>query len=114
MGLSTRQTRQIARHFVNMVSIRTLPEDKTNSTNSSIGSVPTEVLHPEDEDYNLDLPPYPQVFPTFQSFHLNKEIWFSTSVMTNQSLTAKSTNKDSSANSATLIMLNDEQMRSGN
>ena len=57
MGLSPRQTRRTARHFVNMVSIRTLPEDKTNSTNSSTGSVPTEVLHPEDEDYDLDLPP---------------------------------------------------------
>jgi hypothetical protein len=29
------------------------------STNSSIGSVPTELLHPEDEDYDLDLPRYP-------------------------------------------------------
>ena len=114
MGLSPRQTRRTARHFVNMVSIRTLPEDKTNSTNSSIGSIPTEVLHPEDEDYNLDLPPYPRVFPTFRSFHHDEEIWFSTSAMTNQLLMAKSTNKDSSANNATSIVLSDGQMRSGN
>ena len=29
MGLSPRQTERTARHFVNMVSIRTLPDDKT-------------------------------------------------------------------------------------
>ena len=51
-----------------MVSIRTLPEDKTNNTNSSTGSVPTEVLHPEDEDYDLDLPPYPPGFSRFPVF----------------------------------------------
>ena len=51
-----------------MVSIRTLPEDKTNSTNSSTGSVPTEVLRPEDEDYDLDLPPYPLGFSRFSVF----------------------------------------------
>ena len=48
-----------------MVSIRTLPDDKATSTNSSTGSVPTEVLHPEDEDYDLDLPPYPSSFSRF-------------------------------------------------
>jgi len=58
-GFSSSQNRQTAHHFVNMVSICTLPEDKSSSTSSSIGSVPTEVLHPEDEDYDLDLPPYP-------------------------------------------------------
>ena len=56
------------RHFVNMVSIRTLPDDKATSTNSSTGSVPTEVLHPKDEDYNLDLPPYPPGFFRFPVF----------------------------------------------
>ena len=35
MGLSPGQTRQTAHHFVNMVSVCTLPQDKTNSTNSS-------------------------------------------------------------------------------
>ena len=53
-----------------MVSIRTLPDDKATKTNSSTGSVPTEVIHPEDEDYNLDLPPYPPSFsrlPVFPS-----------------------------------------------
>jgi hypothetical protein len=51
-----------------MVSIRTLPEDKSSSTSSSTGSVPTEVLHPEDEDYDLDLPPYSPDFSCFPVF----------------------------------------------
>ena len=51
-----------------MVSIRTLLEDKSSSTNSSTGSIPTEVLHPEDEDYDLDLPPCPPEFPRFPVF----------------------------------------------
>ena len=68
MALSPRQTRRTARHFVNMVSIRTLPEDKTNSTDSSTGSVPTEVLHPEDKGYDLDLPLYPLGFSRFPIF----------------------------------------------
>jgi len=59
------RSRRTARHFINMVSIHTLPEDKSDSTNSSAGSVPTEVLHPEDEDYDLDLPPYPLGFSRF-------------------------------------------------
>ena len=56
------------RHFVNMVFVRTLLEDNTASTNSSTGSVPTEVLHPEDEVYDLDLLPYPSGFPHFLVF----------------------------------------------
>jgi len=68
MGVSPGQTSRSTRHFVNMVSIRTLPDDKATSTNSSIGSVPTEVLHPEDEDYDLDLPPYPPGFSRFSVF----------------------------------------------
>ena len=68
MGLSPEQTRRTAHHFVNMVSIRSLLEDKATSTNSSTGSVPTEVLHPEDEDYDLDLPPYPPGFSCFPVF----------------------------------------------
>jgi len=51
-----------------MVSIRTLPEVKSDSTKSSIGSIPTEVLHPEDEDYDLDLPPYSPGFSRFPVF----------------------------------------------
>ena len=51
-----------------MVSIRTLPDDKATSTNSGTGSVPTEVLHPEDEDYNLDIPPYLPGFSRFPVF----------------------------------------------
>ena len=51
-----------------MVSIRVLPDDKATSTNSSTGSVPTEVLHSEDEDYDLDLPPYPPGFSCFPIF----------------------------------------------
>jgi len=56
-GLSLSQNRPPARHFVNMVSIRTLPKYKSSSTNSSTRSVPTKVLHPKDEDYDLDPPP---------------------------------------------------------
>ena len=67
-GLLSSQNKQTARHFVNMVSIRTLPEDKSSSTSSNTGSVPTEVLHPEDEDYDLDLPPYPLGFSHFPVF----------------------------------------------
>jgi len=67
-GLSPSQNRQTARHFVNMVFICTLPDDKSSSTNSSTGFVPTEVLHPEDEDYDLDLPPYPPGFSRFPGF----------------------------------------------
>ena len=51
-----------------MVSIRTLPEDKTTSTNTSTGSVRTEVLCPEDEDYDLDVPRYPLGFSRFLVF----------------------------------------------
>ena len=32
-----------AHHFVNMVSVHTLPEDNTANTNLSTGSIPTEV-----------------------------------------------------------------------
>ena len=65
MGLSPGQTNRSDHHFVNMVSIRTLPDDKATCTNSSTGSVPTDVLHPNDEDYDLDLPPYPLGFSHF-------------------------------------------------
>ena len=51
-----------------MVSIRVLPNDSATSTNSSTGSVSTEVLHSEDEDYDLDLPPYPPGFSRFPVF----------------------------------------------
>ena len=37
MGLSLSQNRRTARHFVNMVSIRTLPEDKSDITDSGTG-----------------------------------------------------------------------------
>ena len=68
MGSSPSHNRRAAHHFVNMVSIRTLPEDKSSSTNSSTGSVPNEVLHPDYEDYDLDLPPYPLGFSRFPVF----------------------------------------------
>ena len=51
-----------------MVSIRTSSEDKTASTNSSTGSIRIEVLRPEDEIYDLDLPPYPPGFSCFLIF----------------------------------------------
>jgi len=67
MGLSPGQTCRPARHFVNMLSIRILPDDKATNTNSSTRSVPTKVLHSEDEDYDLDLPPYPPSFFSLSS-----------------------------------------------
>ena len=67
-GLSLTQNSQAARHFINMVSIRVLLDGKATSTNSSTGSVPTEVLHHGDEDYDLDLPPYPLGFSRFPVF----------------------------------------------
>ena len=51
-----------------MVSIHVLPNDQASSTNSSTGSVPTEVINSEDEDYDLDLPPYPLGFSRFLVF----------------------------------------------
>jgi len=51
-----------------MVSIQVLPNDQAFSTNSSTGSVPTEVINSEDEDSNLDLPPYPPGFSRFPVF----------------------------------------------
>jgi hypothetical protein len=68
IDLSPRQPVRPAHHFVNMVSVRSLLEDNTASTNSCMSSVPTEVLHPEDESYDLDLPPYPPGFPRFPVF----------------------------------------------
>jgi hypothetical protein len=66
-----------------MVSVQTLLEDNTATTNSSTVSVPTEVLHTKDEDYDLDFPPYPRVSPASQFFHLDEEIWYSMSATTN-------------------------------
>jgi len=57
-----------ARHYVNMVTIRELWDGQASSTNSSTGSVPTEVINSEDEDYDLDLPPYPPGFSRFPVF----------------------------------------------
>ena len=67
-GFSSRPSSRAARHYVNMLSIRVLPDNKATSTNSSTGSVPTEVLHSKDEDYDLDLPPYPPGFFRFPVF----------------------------------------------
>ena len=68
IDLSSEQPMRTARHFINMVSVRTLPEDNTASTNSSIGSVSIKVLCLEDEAYDLDLPPYPMGFSCFPIF----------------------------------------------
>jgi len=51
-----------------MVRIRELRDGQASSTNSSTGSVPTEVINSEDEDYDLDLPPYPPGFSLFLIF----------------------------------------------
>ena len=45
-GGSLRQSSRVGRHYVNMVSIQVLPNDQVSSTNSSTGSVPTEVITP--------------------------------------------------------------------
>ena len=65
---------QPAHHFINMVSLLTLPENNTVSMHSSTGTVPTEVLHPEDEDYDMDLPPYPRASLASQFFLPKREI----------------------------------------
>jgi len=51
-----------------MVTIRELPNDQASSTNSNTGSVPAEVINSVDEDYDLDLPPYPSGFSRFPVF----------------------------------------------
>jgi len=51
-----------------MVSIQVQPDSQASNTNSSTGSVPTEVINSEDEDYDLDLPPYPPGFSRFLIF----------------------------------------------
>jgi len=58
---------QPAYHFVNMVSLLTLPENNTVSMHSSTGSVPTE-------DYDMDLPPYPRASLASQFFLPDREI----------------------------------------
>ena len=107
IDLSPRQPMRLARHFVNMVSVNTLPEDNTARTNSSTGSIPIEVLHPEDEDYDLDFPPYPQASHASQFSPLTEEIWSSMLATTNQSSMEKPMIKDSSVSSATPIAPSD-------
>jgi hypothetical protein len=80
-----------------MVSVHTLPEDNTATTNSSTGSIPTEVLHPKDEDYDLDFPPYPWASHASQFSPLTEEICSSMLATTNQSSMKKPMIKDSSA-----------------
>ena len=114
MGLPLSQNRRTARHFVNMVSIHTLPEDKSDSTDSSKGSVSTKFLHPEDEDYDLDLPPYPLGFSRFPVFPPRRGDLVLMSAMMSQLSTVKPMNRDNSANSAMPTVPNDKQMRIGN
>ena len=51
-----------------MVTIRELPDGQVSSTNSSTGSVPTEVINTEDEGYDLDFPSHPPGFDRFPIF----------------------------------------------
>ena len=67
-GWLPKRSSRPARHYVNMVTIRELPDGQASSKNSSTGSVPTEVINSEDEDYDLDLPPYPPGFSRFPIF----------------------------------------------
>ena len=50
-GWSPRQSSRAARHYVNMVSIQVLPNDQASSTNSSTGSIPTEVINSEEPGF---------------------------------------------------------------
>ena len=68
VDLMLNQRVQPARHFVNMVSICTLPKNNTASMHSSTDPVHTMVLHPEDEDYDIELPPYSLGFSHFPVF----------------------------------------------
>ena len=101
-GLLPSQNRQTAHHFVNMVSIRTLLEDKYSSTSSNTGSVPTEVLHPEAED-DLDLPPYPPGFSHFPVFPPRRG-----DLVLNVSNDEPVVDGDSNENSATPTVPNDK------
>jgi len=67
-GWSPKWSGRPAHHYVNMVTIRELRDGQASSTNSSTGSVPTEVINSEDKDYDLDLPPYPPGFSRFPVF----------------------------------------------
>ena len=100
-----------ARHYVNMVTVRELRDDQASSTNSSIGSVPTEVINSEDEDYDLDLPPYPRVSLVSRSSHPGEETSFSTSAPTSRPLMEKQMSRGSSASSATPTVPDDAWMR---
>ena len=51
-----------------MVTIQELRDGQASSTNLSTGSVPTEVINSEDEDYDLDFPSHPPGFPRFPVF----------------------------------------------
>jgi len=94
-----------------MVTIRELRDGQASSTNSSTGSVPTEVINSEDEDYDVDLPSHPPGFPRFPVFPPPGEgTLFSTSVPTSRSLMEKRTSRGSSASSATPIAPDDAQM----
>ena len=67
-GWLLKKNGQPAHHYVNMVTIRELQDGQASSTNSSTGSVPTEVINSEDEDYDLDLPSHPPGFSRFLVF----------------------------------------------
>jgi len=101
-----------ARHYVNMVTIRELRDGKASSTNSSTGSVPTEVINSEDEDYDQDLPSHPPGFSRFPVFPPpSEETLFSTSAPMNRLLMEKQTSRGSSASSVTPIVPDDARMR---
>ena len=89
------------RHHVNMVTIRELRDGQVSSTNSSTGSVPTEVINTEDEGYDLDFPSHPPGFDRFPIFPPGEGILYSMSAPTNQPLTEKQTTRGNSANSVT-------------
>jgi len=94
-----------------MVSIRTLPENNTASTHSSTGSIPTEVLHPKDEDYDMNLPPYPPGFSRFQFFLPDEEIWSSMLATMSQCPMGRPMIKDDNASNAMLTAPSSEHTK---
>ena len=112
VDLIPNQRVQPAGHFIKMVSIRTLPD--TASTHSSTGSVPTEVLHPEDEDYDMDLPPYPPGFSRFLVFPPRRGDLVLNVSIDSQYSTGRPTIKDNNTNSATPTAPSGEHMRKNN
>ena len=113
-GWLPKRSNRPARHYVNMVTIQELQDGQASSTNSSTGSVPTEVINSEDEDYDLDLPPYPPGFSRFPVFPPRRgDLIFN--VSTDEPVVdGEQTSRGSSASSAMLTAPDDARTRNAN